>query len=39
MALYIFETKVKNYNTYMNKDKNICEKIANNDEKQIKINF
>jgi len=30
---------VENYNTYMNKDKHICEKIANNDEKQIKINF
>ncbi len=30
---------VENYNTYMNKDRHICEKIANNDEKQIKINF
>lgn len=30
---------VKNYDTYVSKDKNICEKIANNDEKQVKINF
>jgi len=30
---------VENYDTYVSKDKKICEKIANDNEKQIKINF
>ena len=30
---------VKNYDTYVSKGKNICEKLANDNEKQIKINF
>ena len=30
---------VENYDTYVGKDKKICEKIANDNEKQIKINF
>ena len=30
---------VENYDTYVSKDKNICEKIANNDEKKLKLIF